>query len=239
MSRNSFWYWALEAQRVEILGAAPSEVWHTMARQFLRSREYESRHQSLDAYIQDLYLTFLDRDASGPEVQFWRDYLARAPQMPSTALIPMFAFSEEFAGVLRGGGPAVPSRPEVDLVMDFYRAVLKRLPDNEGFAYWTQRLRAAQCAGGDAVNSEVDQMSRLFFESLEYINGMPIVHEYLRVADHYDAFLRRSPDPEGFNYWYAALIAQRVSRDEMRRAFQSSPEFQARVQGVISAGCAK
>ena len=39
-------------------------------------------------------------------------------------------------------------RKEIDTVMDFYRGLLGRLPDDGGFDFWLGQFRTAQCRAG-------------------------------------------------------------------------------------------
>ena len=58
-----------------------------------------------------------------------------------------FIFSPEFIAYVEGIFGMSTVRPENNLVNDFYRGILSRLPDTVGFNYWLGQMRAAQCAG--------------------------------------------------------------------------------------------
>jgi hypothetical protein len=57
------------------------------------------------------------------------------------------------------------------------------------------------------------------------------------VGDLYNAFLRRGGDLAGVQYWIQQLASGARTRENVRQAFISTPEFSARVQAVISQGC--
>lgn len=234
-------YWSSEARRMRsevdslsgVADTSTTEAWYAMAMSFFSSAEYAGRASADDAYVTDLYRTFFDRAPDAEGMAFWRGQLSQG--LPREAILTSFMFSPEFAtfNATYFGGAA--SRPEVDLVMDMYRGLLGRLPDTQGLAYWVQRMRTAQCKDAAAVRAEADLISAQFAGSTEYANrGRSNAQN---VADLYNAFLRRAGDAAGFGYWKSGMDAGTISRDAARLAFIASPEFAARVQLVISAGC--
>jgi len=145
-------------------------------------------------------------------------------------------FSAEFASFTQAIFGNTSVRPEVNMVVDFYRGLLARLPDSSGFNYWLQRFRAAQCVGASAVVNEVDAISSAFVNGLEYNQRSRDIPQF--VGDLYNAYLRRGGDLAGVQYWVNQLATGARSRDQVRQAFQSSPEFSNRVNAVASIGCA-
>jgi len=123
----------------------------------------------------------------------------------------------------------------VDMVMDFYRGLLGRLPDTAGLDYWVGRFRAAQCAGPQAVRAEVETIASAFALSAEYAARARTTVQY--VGDLYSAFLRRGGDLQGVQYWIDQVATGARSREQVRVAFRDSPEFSARVEAVVAAGC--
>jgi hypothetical protein len=133
------------------------------------------------------------------------------------------------------GSGAKSARVETDVVLDFYRGLLARLPDSGGFSHWLTNFRSAQCQGAAAVSAQADAISAAFANGAEAAARGRTNAQY--VADLYNAFLRRGGDLAGVRHWIQQLD-RGVPRDEVRRAFLASPEFSARVQAVASAGCA-
>ena len=101
--------------------------------------------------------------------------------------------------------------------------------------YWIGRFRTAQCQGVAAVNAEGESISRQFATSTEYFNRNRDNRNY--VADLYYAFLRRGGELTGFDFWVSQLNTGVQTRDQVRRSFLQSPEFQGRVQQIINQGC--
>src|SRR5205823_6048835 len=107
--------------------------------------------------------------------------------------------------------------------------------DNDGFNFWLQQFRAAQCQDAAAVSAKVESISSAFALSLEYAarnrtNGQ-------HVGDLYNAFLRRGGDLDGVRFWINELETGHQTREMLRQDFLASPEFSARVNAVIQQGC--
>jgi len=224
-------FWDGERARMTGLGVSATEVWYAMGSTFFASAEYAALRRDDAGFVRDLYNSFLDRSSDAAGVTYWTGLLAQG--MPRDLLVTSFMFSPEF-GAKAGG--ARSARAEVDMVLDFYRGLLSRLPDSGGFSYWLGRFRTAQCSGAAAVNAQVEAISAAFANGAEAAARGRNNAQY--VADLYNAFLRRGGDLGGAQYWIGQLDTGARSRDDLRRAFISSPEFSARVQQVVASGCA-
>lgn len=228
-------YWEAEAARVQAMGASANFVWQALAVQLFGSAEYANRNLPARDTLEHMFRTFLDRASDPSGVSY---YMALADAaMPFEGWIPAFAFSTEFAQLTdRVVGPSPTARPEVELVMDLYRGTLRRLPDSDGFNYWLGQFRQAQCTSDAAVRDTADRMTQFFLNSPEY-------QQYYELPSYvvhlYDAFMRRMPEQDGWNYWYGSLATNpdAAALENARRFFTGSPEFTARVQAVMSAGC--
>jgi hypothetical protein len=225
-------YWSQEAARLQSLGANINEAWFAMSLQFYNSPEYKTSAPSDADYLNDLYLTFFNRAPDSGGFGYWSSQLAQG--LTRENVLQAFLFSAEFTAFTRAIFGEQTARAESEMVMDFYRGVLARLPDSDGYNYWRGRLRAAQCAGAAAVSSEADTLTSLFLNSPEYNARARDNGQY--VSDLYNTFMRRGGDLPGQQYWISQL-AGGATREQVRLAFLGSPEFQARVQAVIAAGC--
>ena len=226
-------HWQGEIVRLQDLGVDIQEVFRVMVDQLFTSPEYLARNPSNAQYVTDLYRTFFDRAPDGGGLSYWTGQLAAG--LPRSMVLYSFMFSTEFSAYMRGLFGDTASRGEVYAVVDFYRGFLNRLPDTGGFQYWLGRFRAAQCQGAAAVNAEVEAISRQFLTSTEYANRNRSNRDY--VGDLYYAFLRRGGELSGFNFWVTQLNTGAQTRDQARRSFLQSPEFQNRVQQIINQGC--
>ncbi len=224
-------FWSNEAARLVNLGANVNEAWFAMAMSFYTSAEYQALARDNAGYVTDLYKTFFNRAPDSAGMAHWTDQLVRG--LPREVLLATFMFSPEFTGFSQGifGNTAV--RAEIDVVGDFYRGLLGRLPDDGGFAHWLQQFRTAQCQGSSAVYAQVDSISSLFIGSSEYSARGRTNAQF--IGDLYNAFLRRGGDREGVQFWIDQLQTQ--NREQVRRAFFASPEFSARVNAVVAQGC--
>jgi hypothetical protein len=121
------------------------------------------------------------------------------------------------------------------MVMDFFRGILNRLPDTNAYNYWVGQLKTAQCAGPGAVYAKVNEISYAFIFGPEYTNRTRTNTQY--VTDLYYSFLRRGGDTAGVNFWINQLNTGAKDRNTERADFIASPEFGARVNAVVNAGC--
>lgn len=229
-------YWDGEAQRMQRLGANVNETWFAMAGSFYASAEYRALARTDTQFVEDLYLTFFDRAPDAGGLSFWAGLIGQG--MPREVVLAGFMFSPEFGNFARAifGNAAVAA--EIDMVVDFYRGLLARLPDDGGFAYWRDRFRTAKCAGAfsaDAVGREAESVSSLFANSQEFAGRARSNAQF--VGDLYNAFLRRGGDLGGVRFWIGQLETGAMTREAVRQQFVASPEFRGRVQGIVGKGC--
>jgi DNA-binding beta-propeller fold protein YncE len=226
-------FWQGEAARAVTLGIDVNETWYAMALQFYRSPEYLAFNRDDTGFVTDLYNTFFNRTPDGPGLTYWTGQISGG--MPRDVVLVSFMFSPEFVNFTQAIFGNTGVRAEINTVIDFYRGTLARLPDNDGFAFWLQQLRAAQCQGSSAIYTYVDSLSSLFLGSPEYVALGRTNAGY--VGDLYDTFLRRGADLGGVNFWIQQLDTGAQTREQLRKAFIASPEFSARVNAVVDQGC--
>ncbi len=160
-----------------------------------------------------------------------------AAGLPRDAVMVQFLFSPEFKGFMEGLFGDTTVRAEINMVGDFYRGLLGRLPDNSGFCDWLDQFLIAQCRGDESVRQAADSISKLFLDSKEYDDLDRSNEEF--VQDLYCAFLRRGTELGGFLFWVDQLDKGILTREQARQCFVAAPEFQDRVQQVIAEGCNK
>jgi len=228
-------YWQSEAARVAGLGANVNETWFALAQGFFNSAEYRAFNRDATGFVTDLYTTFFNRAPDSGGLAYWTGLMGQG--MPPGVVLVSFMFSPEFAAFAQSIFGNTAARAEVDTAVDFYRGILSRLPDSGGFNYWVQQFRAAQCAGAASVYANVESISSGFADSPEYASRARSNADF--VGDMYNAFLRRGGDLDGVNYWIGQLNSGSRTRENVRRAFITTPEFSARVQGIINQGCAQ
>ena len=226
-------FWQGEAARVAGAGANVNETWFAMAQAFYTSPEYSAFNRDNAGFATDLYGTFFNRAPDAGGLAYWKGQLDSG--LPREVALAAFMFSPEFVNftaAIFGGNTA---RAEVNAVLDFYRGLLARLPDDGGLAYWVGRFRAAQCSGQGAVIAEVEAISSAFTLSGEYAARGRGNAQY--VGDLYNAFLRRGGDLAGVQFWIGQVATGTQTREQVRVQFRNSPEFQARVSAVLAQGC--
>ncbi|MCL4690400.1 MAG: DUF4214 domain-containing protein [Burkholderiales bacterium] len=226
-------YWSGEAARAQSLGLDVTEAWFALAATFYTSAEYQALGRDDAGFIADLYNTFFNRAPDAGGLAYWAGLVAGG--LPREVALVGFMFSAEFRAFTQGIFGTIAARAEVDTVTDFYRGLFSRLPDDGGFVFWLARFRAAQCAGGAAVNAETESISSQYALSAEYAARARSDAQY--VGDLYNAFLRRGGDLSGVLFWINQVASGSQTREQVRQAFVASPEFQARVAAVIGQGC--
>jgi hypothetical protein len=183
--------------------------------------------------VTDLYTTFFNRAPDAGGLGFWAANLQQG--MPREVLLASFMFSTEFANFTQAIFGNTAARAEVDVVMDFYRGLLARLPDPGGFTAWVNNFRTAQCQGGGAVSAMAEAISSGFVGSGEYAGRNRTNAQF--VGDLYNAFLRRGGDLGGVQFWINDLDSGARTRENVRQSLLASPEFQGRVTNVVNQGC--
>jgi hypothetical protein len=224
-------FWTIEIQRVLLLGIDVEEGFIGLARLFFNSAEYLLQNKRDDQFVTDLYKTFLNRIPAQWEIDYWAGYLTQG--LSRNLILDYFAYCEEFKLFMEGIFRTGKTRPENNLINDFYRGFLSRFPETNGFNLWLGLMRTAQCTGAQTVRDFSRQIASLFINSLEYALRNRDDSQY--VEDLYNGILRRGADPEGFYLWINALSI--LTRDQVLQAFTDSPEFQLRVTQVVNAGC--
>jgi hypothetical protein len=223
--------WTAEIDRIMSLGIDIKEGFIAIGKVFFNSPEYLSMGKTDTAYVLDLYRTFLNRIPAQSEVDSWLDVLTQG--VSRNVVLNFFVFSPEYNTYMGGLFGASTARPENNLVNDFYRGVLSRLPDTAGYNSWLGSMRAAQCAGAQQVRDLSYQIASLFVGSAEYGTRGRTNSQF--VEDLYDAILRRTAAPWEINYWVTYLGT--ATREQALQGFTGSAEFQTRVTAVINAGC--
>lgn len=229
-------FWEAQAASLAAQLVDPREALLSMALAFFASPEFRQTPLTDVQYVERLYLTFFDRAADDAGRDFWVGQVQSG--LPREAVLLSFLFSPEFDGYLDANAAGLAMRPEVGVVLDFYRGALRRLPDPDGLRHWVNRFRAAQCGPfnpGLQVRVAATDLARLFFGSPEYA-GLDATHPQY-VTDLYNAFMRRGADTPGFNHWTDQLSTGALSRSAVLDTFVGSAEFAGRVQAVVEAGC--
>lgn len=226
-------YWEGEASRVVNLQASVNEVWYSMAMSFFFSTEYRILNRDNAGFLTDLYNTFFARPPDQAGFDFWLSQMAGG--MPREGVLTNFMFSPEFANFTGAIFGNTAARGEVNVVMDFYRGLLSRLPDTGGFNFYVGEFRRAQCQGAGAVYTQVENISSGYANSTEY--GLRGRTNAQYMADLYNAFLRRGPDLAGINFYINQLNTGGKTREQVRQEFKTSPEFNLRVNSILGEAC--
>ena len=230
-------FWESEATRLQNIGANINEAWFAMAQFFYFSAEYVAFNRTNSEFVTDLYTTFFNRGPDGPGLSYWTGQIGQG--MPREVVLASFMFSTEFVNFTQAIFGNTAARAEVDTVLDFYRGLLARLPDQGGYDFWVQQFRTAQCTGGGgaagAVYTQVESISSQFANGAEYTGKNRTNAQY--VGDLYNSFLRRGGDLAGVQFWITQINNAALTRNQVRQQFIASGEFNGRVTNIINQGC--
>ena len=224
-------YWVNEIERIMSLGIYAGEGFQSEARFFFNSQEYLNKSKTDTQFVTDLYQTFLQREPDQGGLTYWLDKLSCSTR---NMLITEFAYADEFKAYMTNIFGPDTSRPENNLLNDFYRGFLNRFPENDGYNSWLALMREAQCTGPDTLRALCHAIALSFVESNENIQRNRNNAEY--TEDLYNAILRRGAECAGFQFWVNELN-NGASRAAVLQSFTDSQEFQGRVDAVIDAGC--
>ena len=227
-------FWTNEIIRLESLGVDIKEGFISLAKTFFNSQEYLDSGWDDGEYVTDLYNTFFDRE---PDPGGWEHWTNELDQGVSRNLIlNYFVFSDEFNDYMEQIFGVSQTRPENNMVNDYYRGLLSRIAENEGFNYWLGRFQDEQCDGSaESIRALALEIASYFINSQEYTNRSRDDLEY--IEDLYDAFMRRRGDSNGVDFFLTELDNGGYTRGELLNVFVSEYEFQDRVQNIIDAGC--
>lgn len=107
-----------------------------------------------------------------------------------------------------------PSDAKTAFINNLYDCTMERLPDEDGFNYWSDLLYSFEISGADAVKSFVCTPE---FEAKNYDND-----KFVTVL--YKIFFDREPDQDGLAYWNSQLAAG-SSRVQIIDGFVNSQEW--------------
>jgi len=226
-------FWDSEATRVQALGLNVNEVWYAIAVSFYRSPEYLAMNRDNAGYVTDLFNTFFNRVPDPAGLVYWKGQLDQG--LPREVALAAFMFSAEFSNFNQAIFGVTVTRKEIDTLADLFRGLVGTLPENTLFQHWLGVFRTAQCQGVPAVNAQVESLSSAFANGAQYDSRGRDTSQY--VGDLDNAFLRRGGDLDGVLYWINQITTGAMSRDQVRRAFLGSPEFQGRVAAIVAQGC--
>lgn len=184
-----------------------------IAAQFRAAPEFTDRYGASpsDADLLDaLYANILDRPGDGGGVAFWLDRLENGMTVPAL----LVAFAESPENIERTG-----TRPPITAgqgqILRLYQAAFGRVPDADGWAFWTAELSSGVdpvvIAAGFAGSPEFDDRYGDAPTNQELVDAM-----YVNV-------LGRPGDSSGVEFWLDRLDDD-LTVPEMLVAFAQSPE---------------
>jgi FtsP/CotA-like multicopper oxidase with cupredoxin domain len=226
-------YWTNEILHIMSLGINVGEGFQALARFYFNSPEYLLLAKDDTAFLTDVYETFLQRPPDQAGLTFWLNQLNAG--LTRGMVITQFAYSDEFKTYMTSIFGPDTTRPENNMLNDFYRGILNVFPDDTGFNFWLVLMRTSQCLNDPlSLRNLCQDIALSFVQSPQYQARNRTDVEYLE--DLYNAILRRGADAAGFQFWVNELTGG-MTREQVLQLFTASLEFQTRVNTVIAAGC--
>tara|TARA_B100001093_G_scaffold482423_1_gene514064 strand:- start:15313 stop:16290 length:978 start_codon:yes stop_codon:yes gene_type:complete len=156
---------------------------------------------SSKAFVMQQYLDFLGRDGDSGGITFWSDSIDAGTSSRADC-VNSFVFSDEF-------------QAKVAPLTRLYLAYFNRLPDQEGYEYWSSTY-----LGGAALND----ISQSFAGSAEFVSTYGSLDDGGFVNLVYQNLFSRSADQGGYDYWSAALADGSINRGGVMTSFSESAE---------------
>ena len=206
--------WSLRATNQEITGAE-------MVRDFFLSAEFEAQNVSDVEFLSRLYDACFERAPDADGEAFWLQQMASG--MTRLQVIANLSGSQEFmnrcaalgirVGRISGISPTASSY-SLEFVSRFYTHCLQRTPDEEGLAFWSQRLTSGEVSGANVICE--------FFLSAEFSNLQTSDADF--VCRLYRACFDREADADGASYWLS-ILAGGQTRYQVICGFVEAQEF--------------
>ena len=171
----------------------------------MASQEFVPNYQAIR-----LYLAYFNRLPDNPGLNYWVTVL-KQQGAPLSAVSGAFASSAEFQQMY---GPL----SDAEFVALVYNNVLLRSPDAGGFNYWVQQMQLGLRRGS---------LMTLFSDSPEFQRAS---NPAVQTVAIYNSMLDRSPHPEEFQRWVAAIGADSTGRAQLVDQIFHSDEYRTRVR---------
>jgi len=129
---------------------------------------------------------------------------------------------------------APPPVLDDQFIQNFFTWAVSRAPSGTEPTFWNDQFRVAYAQGQTSLKLAAIELGKTLFESAEYAARNRDNHWY--VYDLYKTFLMRDPDASGWAYWESVVPTN--GRENVRRAFEVSPEFDGIVNSITPNGSA-
>ena len=207
-------------------GNQVSQIIDRFRRMIFLSAEYEGRGRTCEEFIDDLYRTFLFREASPDELDIW---CAGEPGWNRAEAMSIIARSQEARESFEALFPGRHGEPLRDFVGAMYAGILDRLPEHGGLEAWTSTFPAQP---GPEQRHAARFMTGTLFDSEEFRGNLPqdeAAAARRTVVHLYRTFMNRYPMTPEIDFWAGELLAQEWTLDEVLDYFAASAEFGERL----------
>lgn len=189
---------------------------------FVFSEEYKNKNTSDEAFVEMLYVVFMDRSSELEGKAFWVDCLKQG--LSREYVFRGFAHSQEYTDICNSygieRGMVTLNQPRdfnpnlTKFINRIYEKAMGRKGEGDGLNYWCS---AVQNGTRTPIN-----VAEYFINSEEFRNKKLNNEEYIKVL--YRTFMGREYDQAGLNYWLGELN-RGCSREDILRRFANCQEF--------------
>jgi hypothetical protein len=110
------------------------------------------------------------------------------------------------------------------------------IADDASYQSWTNALNVAMAQGSSNLLAQARALGRSLFQSPAYASLNRSDEDF--VTDLYAAYLQRSPDPQGYEFWLATLRSDNAQglngREHLFQGFEFSIEFMNLVNSLVA-----
>ncbi len=190
----------------------------SVAKIFIKSKEFQSKNLSSLEFVKILYKTLLDREPDEKGLDYWNTLLKKGA-ISKTALFYRFIFSEEFYSLSHSYKikPYDLDDKKEAFLERFYSYILKRDSDAEGLLYWKSKI---------TDENSVKEIARFFLKSKEFQSKNLSNREFVKIL--YKTLLDRESDKNGENYWIKEIL--KTSKEKVIERFLNTKEFEELIE---------
>lgn len=235
-------YWEQQITDIRNAGAPIRDAYIVAGFNFTRSQEYQNLNRTNRQFVEDLFLTYLDRIPTNAELDTWEAKITGS--VNRDALHVDFGVTAEFQNEISKEYPTASSPTAVkNLTSGFYRGLLHRNHDSGGWTFWLNEMQTAKSQSEQAVKNKSKEIGEAMIFSDEFKNAVPenSSQDAAFVNRMYEGYLRRAGDASGISYWTGEMVNKRNAgkseptiRSEIIDGFIATTEFQTIVNEVMN-----
>lgn len=184
----------------------------------------DNKYEQIKSLVNDLYIAFYKREADESGLNYWSNEIYTSNKSVATVLLN-FINSEEYRSL---------STSNKQYIIDIYRGLYNRFPDEGGLDYWINELELGEnrinlLANIFASNEFQNKLNRIGIENKGYIEVQKDNGKLKTlVSQFYEGLYNRKPDEDGLNYWSYQIETKQYTVAQVLEAFVNSEEIKSK-----------